>query len=81
MTTNFYFGDVPPRRREVLENILSYRREYGFSPSYQELADAMGLASTAGIMLHVRKLVETGFLQERKAGAARSLVPTFGEER
>jgi len=63
------------RQQEILRFITSYLTEYGFPPSYQEIADNFKLSSRATVHEHVQSLREKGYLT-LKDGAKRSLEPT-----
>lgn len=60
------------RQEEVLKFIGSYIADYGYPPSYQEIADAFGIASKHGVVRHLEALVRKGFL-EKSETTARSL--------
>lgn len=67
---------MTPRQREALDFIARYIADRGYSPSYQEVADAIGLASKSGVCRIVRSLVQRGHLkQEHALGGWRNLLP------
>lgn len=58
------------RQKEVLDFIATFVREHGFSPSYEEIASSMKLASLATVHKHIQALetkhyVKRGFNQSR----------------
>lgn len=42
---------------------------HGFSPSHQEIADAVGLKSVSGVGLYIDRLIEAGFLMRERTGS------------
>ncbi len=52
------------RQEEVLRFISNYLAEYGYPPSYQEIADAFGFSSKHGVVRHIDALVNKGYLQK-----------------
>lgn len=47
---------------EMLGFIASFVNEHGYSPTYRQMADASGLASTSGVSRIVHALAERGCL-------------------
>lgn len=66
------FG-VTARQARVLSFIQSYRTEKGYSPSYQDIADAVGISSRSGVKRVIDALVERGHLETLPC-RARSIV-------
>lgn len=64
---------LTPRQTDCLKLIVSYRRLYGFSPTIQELADAMGICKVS-CFGHVRALQKKGVVR-RERYRSRGLVP------
>ena len=64
---------VTRRQNAVLEFVAKYCAEHGHSPSYQEIADAVGIASKSGVKRLIDGLVERGRL-EMLPRRARSMV-------
>lgn len=64
---------MTPKQSKVLEFVASYCEKHGYSPSYQEIGEAVGIASKSGVKRLVDALVERGRLNilPRKA---RSLI-------
>ena len=54
--------DLTPRRRMIVQVIEDSVRRNGFSPSMREIAEAVGLASTASVSYQLSKLEEQGVL-------------------
>ena len=44
------------RQKEVLDFIADFVEENGYSPSYEEVAQALGLASLATVHKHIQAL-------------------------
>jgi repressor LexA len=53
---------VTMRQHLVLEFVKKYCAERGYSPSYQEIGDAIGIASKSGVKRMIDALVERGHL-------------------
>jgi len=64
------------RQKEILDFITAYRFEHGYSPSYMEIAESLGVSSPATIHEHVQGLKEKGYLKETDNGK-RVLEPVF----
>ncbi len=59
------------RQKTILEIIAENVDTYGYPPSYQELANRLGISSKNAIKKHVDALVTKGYLE--KGGLARTL--------
>ncbi len=66
-------NDLSPRQRDVLDYIRSALMQQGFPPTYREIGDALGIASTNGVADHVKALVKKGYVEKSDSGAARGL--------
>ena len=60
------------RQKEVLDFIADFVEENGYSPSYEEVAQALGLASLATVHKHIQALESRKYLQ-RSFNQSRSL--------
>lgn len=69
------------RQKEVLDAIASFVKEHQYSPSFDELASALGLASLATVHKHIVALEEKRYLQ-RNYNRSRSveLTPKYFDE-
>lgn len=69
------------RQKEVLDFILRFLEENGYSPSYEEVAGGLGLASLATVHKHISALEAKGYLR-RGFNQSRSLEvsPKYVEE-
>ena len=45
--------------------IVGYTREHGFPPSFRELGEQMGIASTNGVNDHLRRLERKGYIERQ----------------
>jgi repressor LexA len=60
------------RQKDVLDFIVSFVEDNGYSPSYEEIARALDLASLATVHKHISALAEKKYLQ-RGANQSRSV--------
>jgi repressor LexA len=60
------------RQKQVLDFVADFVEEKGYSPSYEEMARGLGLASLATVHKHVTALEERGYLK-RAYNQSRSL--------
>lgn len=60
------------RQRELLDFLKQYISKHGFSPTLQEIADAMDLASLATVHEHLKALVKKGLIKKFE-GAVRGI--------
>lgn len=74
---------LTPRQVEILRLIRDHRRNYGYSPTLQQIADELGISKIT-VFEHVEALVRKGLLTRHRA-RARSLEVTdaaqFPDER
>lgn len=63
---------ITPKQRQIIDFIESYTAENDISPSYREIAAAVGLSSVSAVAEHVENLVEKSVLRKTE-GSARSL--------
>lgn len=63
------------RQNDVLDYIAETIESRGLPPSYREIGDALGIASTNGVSDHVKALIKKGYLKklEGAPGAARGI--------
>lgn len=67
---------LPPltkKQRDVLDCIESFVRKHGYTPSYREIADHLGLSSPATVHQHIKALCEKGVINTGEHGVARSI--------
>ncbi len=60
------------RQEDVLKFIAGYVADRGYPPSYQEIADAFGIASKHGVVRHLEALIRKGYI-EKTGTTARSI--------
>lgn len=58
--------DLRSKTKKVLETIIQFQDENGYSPSIQNLKDILGNKSTRGIVLQLDKLQKIGYIQREK---------------
>jgi repressor LexA len=63
------------RQKEVLDAIVGFIEEHGYSPSFEELAERLGLASLATVHKHILALESKHYLK-RSYNQSRSLEVT-----
>jgi repressor LexA len=63
---------LTPKQKNVLEFLQRFIQENGYSPSYQEIADAFNLSSRSTAQKYVERLRDAGFL-ETDANSKRSV--------
>jgi repressor LexA len=54
---------LTPKQKNVLEFLQRFIQENGYSPSYQEIANAFGLSSRSTAQKYVERLKEAGYLE------------------
>lgn len=59
---DYPFSMLTPKQKNVLEFLQSFIQENGYSPSYQEIANAFGLSSRSTAQKYVERLREAGYL-------------------
>ena len=57
-------AELSPRQSDVLDFIAGTIDSRGLPPSYREIGDALGIASTNGVSDHVKALIKKGFLKK-----------------
>jgi len=65
---------MTPRQKQCLDFIARHIGERGTSPSYREIAAALGLASTSSVSRLVVALIDRGHLFRETGCGARKLV-------
>ena len=54
---------ITRRQRQVLDFITSFIRENGYSPSFEEIGQGLGLSSLATVHKHISNLDQKGYLK------------------
>lgn len=63
---------ITKKQKVLLDFIASFSENQGFSPSYREIAEALGYKSIATVAEHINNLVALDLIRKND-GAARSL--------
>ena len=66
---------MTPKQRQLYDWIVAYIAAHGYSPTYRQMAAAVGLRSVAGINRMICALTERGYVT-RIPGRHCSVVPT-----
>lgn len=53
------------RQKQCFDFIVAYKAKHGITPSYREIADAMGIKSLSGIHFIISGLVQRGVIIKR----------------
>lgn len=56
------------RQRQIVDFLSQYTQKNGFSPTLQEIADAIGVSSLATIHEHLEALVKKGIIKKNQRG-------------
>lgn len=67
-------NDLTDRQMEIYRTIYESARDNGYQPSIREIGDAVGLASTNGVVIHLRCLVLKGWIGGGDQVSSRSVV-------
>ncbi len=51
------------KQSEILDFVVGYIQEHEYSPSYREIADHLGISSTATVHEHIKNLESKGYLR------------------
>lgn len=51
------------RKDKILEFIIGYIQEHGYSPNYDEITVGSGLKSKSNTHRHIKKMLEIGMLE------------------
>lgn len=65
---------MTPKQKKVLDFIVSFINEKGYSPSFRDIASGLDLASPSTVHAHIQALRERGYLNA--SSHARELDPT-----
>jgi repressor LexA len=63
---------LTPRQKELMDFLAAFIRDHGYSPSYEEIASGLGLASLATVHKHIQALESKLYLR-RNYNHSRSL--------
>lgn len=61
-------------REEIKEFIVQYIKDHGYSPTFQEIGDAVGLCSKSSVSSHIKKMLEAGMIEkDAESGTPRAI--------
>lgn len=60
------------KQKKILDVIVQYQQEFGYMPSYREIAETLNLSSPASIHQYIKILEEKGFIKT-EANESRSI--------
>ena len=63
------------RARAIYDFIVHFCDEQGYPPSIREIGHEFGIASTNGVRYYLNALESAGYVQARKEGKSRTMVP------
>ena len=64
--------DLSQRQSDVLDFVVQAIESRGLPPSYREIGDALGIASTNGVSDHVKALIKKGYLKKLEGGSGKA---------
>jgi repressor LexA len=64
--------ELSARQTDVLDFVAQTIESNGLPPSYREIGDALGIASTNGVSDHVKALIKKGYLRKIQAGSGKA---------
>ena len=59
---------LTPRMKDTLDYIVEFQVEKGYSPTFREIADGIGVSSTSRIQVLVNALKDRGYISTRAGG-------------
>lgn len=65
-------SDLSQRQADVLDFVVQAIENRGLPPSYREIGDALGIASTNGVSDHVKALIKKGYLKKIEGGSGKA---------
>jgi len=57
-------GVIYKKEREILEYLAQFQRQFGYSPTLQEIAEATGHRSSSTVHALIKSLVDKGYIQK-----------------
>lgn len=71
--TNFYMAaSITKKQKRLLDYLVQFIDEHGYSPSYREIRDGLNYGSVATVAKHIDNLFVAGLIRKRD-NSARSL--------
>jgi repressor LexA len=62
-----------PLEQRILNTITEHQNTKGYSPTFREIGDAVGLSAVSTVAYHIRLLVWAGKLRQGPHGSPRTL--------
>lgn len=59
---------LTPRMKDTLDFIVEFQVEKGYSPTFREIADGIGVSSTSRVQVLVNALKDRGYISTRAGG-------------
>jgi repressor LexA len=59
---------LTPRMKDTLDYIVEFQVEKGYSPTFREIADGIGVSSTSRVQVLVNALKDRGYIMTRAGG-------------
>lgn len=61
-------------REQIQQAIIGYIQEHGYSPSFREIGEKVGLKSTSSVYHHISIMLKNGMLEtDHGIGASRAI--------
>lgn len=57
-------GNLTNKEKEMLEFIKAYMKEYGTTPSFRDIGDALKMYSLNTVYTHFKKLIMKGYISK-----------------
>jgi len=54
------------KQKEILDVIVAFQEDKGYSPTYREIADMTQVSSIGGIAAHIQKIEARGYIRTIK---------------
>ncbi len=59
---------LTPRMKDTLDYIVEFQVEKGYSPTFREIANGIGVSSTSRVQVLVNALKDRGYISTRAGG-------------
>ena len=64
--------ELTDRQRKVYEFLIFYKKQYGYPPTMQEIAEHLGVTGNLGVIKHLNALEKKGYIK-RSSGSSRGI--------
>lgn len=68
------------RQKQVLDFIRKFIEQHGYSPTYREIKDGLGIASLGSVVQYINDLIQRGLIT-KTPNSSRSIEITGADER